>query len=56
MSLGIYSFRLAVTTKSRRAVTLIQPIQDIWITTQADEPIVTQNLRNIVTQQLTENT
>jgi hypothetical protein len=53
MSLGIYSFRLSVTTKSRRARSRVLPgdLPLDFLTTEDDRPLLTQNLRNISLEQ-----
>jgi hypothetical protein len=53
MSLGVYSFRLSVTTKSRRAIS-IAPSGDFiadLLFTEDGRPLLTQDLKNIALQQ-----
>jgi hypothetical protein len=55
MSLGIYSFRLSVTTKSRRATTTpFIPeggLPGDWLTAEDGRPLLTQNLNNLTLEQ-----
>lgn len=53
MSLGVFRFRLAVTTKHRRA--LARVIEDRFfdfLCTEADEPLLTEDNRHIALEQL----
>ena len=49
MSLGIYSFRLSVTTKSRRAA-VVTSVENLLIT-QDDRLLLTQDLNNLALEQ-----
>lgn len=53
MSLGVFRFRLAVTTKQRRAVEPV--IEDRFfdfLCTEANEPLLTEDNRHIALEQL----